>query len=68
MAGIGETFPNGERGEHDGYAFQYDRPIQARIASYDIQRYVNKRVQAKYPGCNVGEIFQAGDLIVCDGH
>lgn len=67
LAGIRETFSNRGRGEHDGCVLQYERPVQTRIINCHAPRHADGRVKAKHPGCHVGEIFQAGDLMVCDG-
>ena len=68
LASSGETFSNRERGEDGGCAFQHERPVQAHIIRCHARRHVGWRVQEKRPGCDVREIFQAGDLIVYDGH
>lgn len=67
LAGIRETFSNGGRGEHDGCVLQYERAVQTRIISCHVPRHADGSVKAKHPGCHVREIFQAGDLMVCDG-
>ena len=68
--GIGRyrgTFSNGKRGEHGGCALQYEGPVQAHIISCQVQRHAYEKEEAKHLRCDMGEIFQAGDLIVCDG-
>ena len=44
-------FSNGERGEHDGCAFQHERPVRACIISCHVQRRTCWKDMVDFGGC-----------------